>query len=71
MHNELENVLKLKKQILEPDTASYKTAGQAATIEGGRPIPVIMAHDLSPETAAMIAKWPKLSNGENVIEYLE
>jgi adenine deaminase len=27
MQNEIENVLKLKKQTLEPDTASYKTAG--------------------------------------------
>jgi hypothetical protein len=50
MHNELANVLKPKKQTVEPGTASYKTGGQAATIEGGR---------------------PKLSNGENVIEYLE
>jgi imidazolonepropionase-like amidohydrolase len=71
MHNELENVLRLKKQTLEPDTASYKTAGQAATIENGWPIPVILAHDSRPETMAAIAKWPKLSNRENVIEYLE
>jgi imidazolonepropionase-like amidohydrolase len=71
MHNELSNVRKLKKQSLEPDTASYKTAGQAATIENGWPIPVILAHDKRPETAAEIAKWPKLSNHENVVEYLE
>ncbi|KAF1950480.1 hypothetical protein CC80DRAFT_455626 [Byssothecium circinans] len=71
MHNELPNVQKLKKQALEPDTASYKTAGQAATIENGWPIPVITAHDKSPETLAEIAKWPKLSNRENVIEYLD
>ncbi|KAF2682900.1 hypothetical protein K458DRAFT_432326 [Lentithecium fluviatile CBS 122367] len=71
MHNELANVKKLKKQTLEPDTASYKTAGQAATIENGWPIPVIMAHDKSEETLAEIASWPKLSNRENVIEYME
>jgi imidazolonepropionase-like amidohydrolase len=71
MHNELDNVLKLKKQTLEPDTASYKTAGQAATIENGWPIPVILAHDNSPETVAAIAQWPKLSNRENVVQYLE
>ncbi|KAF2643696.1 hypothetical protein P280DRAFT_420010 [Massarina eburnea CBS 473.64] len=71
MQNELENVQKLKKQTLEPDTASYKTAGQSATIENGWPIPVITAHDKSPETLAAIASWPKLSNRENVIEYLE
>jgi N-acetylglucosamine-6-phosphate deacetylase len=41
MHNELANVKKLKKQTMEPDTASYKTAGQAATIENGWPIPVL------------------------------
>ncbi|KAL5117082.1 hypothetical protein ACEQ8H_005041 [Pleosporales sp. CAS-2024a] len=71
MHNELENVLKLKKQTLEPDTAAYKTAGQAATIENGWPIPVILAHDSSPETVAAIAKWPKLTDRESVVEYLE
>jgi imidazolonepropionase-like amidohydrolase len=71
MHNELANVQKLKKQTLEPDTASYKTAGQAATIENGWPIPVITAHDKSEETLAEIATWPKLSNRDNVIEYLE
>jgi imidazolonepropionase-like amidohydrolase len=71
MHNELANVKKLKKQTQEPDTASYKTAGQAATIENGWPIPVITAHDKSEETLAEIATWPKLSNRDNVIEYLE
>ncbi|KAF2732868.1 hypothetical protein EJ04DRAFT_544443 [Polyplosphaeria fusca] len=71
MHNELPNVLKLRKQAQQPDTASYKTAGQAATVENGWPIPVILAHDKRPETAAEIAKWPKLSNRENVVEYLE
>ncbi|KAF2799781.1 hypothetical protein K505DRAFT_370731 [Melanomma pulvis-pyrius CBS 109.77] len=71
MHNELVHIKKLKKQTLEPDTASYKTAGQSATIENGWPIPVITAHDKSEETAAEIAAWPKLTNRENVIAYLE
>ncbi|KAF2260478.1 hypothetical protein CC78DRAFT_523235 [Lojkania enalia] len=71
MHNELANVLKLRKHTQEPDTAAYKTAGQAATIDNGWPIPVITAHDKSEETRAEIATWPKLSNRENVIEYLE
>ncbi|EMD86496.1 hypothetical protein COCC4DRAFT_193933 [Bipolaris maydis ATCC 48331] len=71
MHNELENVLKLRKQTLEPDTASYKTAGQAATIENGWPIPVITAHDKSEETAAAIARWPKLTDHASVINYLD
>lgn len=71
MQNELPNVLKLQKQTQEPDTASYKTAGQAATIENGWPIPVITAHDKSPETAAEIAKWPKLTDQKSVVEYLE
>ena len=71
MQNELANVLKLQKQTLEPDTASYKTAGQAATIENGWPIPVIVAHDKSPETAAAIAEWPKLTDQNSVIDYLE
>ncbi|KAH7346081.1 hypothetical protein BKA66DRAFT_322924 [Pyrenochaeta sp. MPI-SDFR-AT-0127] len=71
MHNEIDNVRLLKKQTLEPDTASYKTAGQAATIENGWPIPVILAHDSSPEVLDAISKWPKLSNRDNVVEYLE
>lgn len=71
MQNELPNVLKLKRQTLEPDTASYKTAGQAATIENGWPIPVIVAHDKSPETLAEIAKWPKLTDRQSVVDYLD
>ncbi|KAH7082543.1 hypothetical protein BKA63DRAFT_133433 [Paraphoma chrysanthemicola] len=71
MSNELDNVLKLKKQTMEPDTAAYKTAGQAATIDNGWPIPVILAYDDSEAVRAEIAKWPKLSNRSNVIEYLE
>jgi imidazolonepropionase-like amidohydrolase len=71
MGNELENVLKLRQQTLEPDTASYKTAGQAATIENGWPIPVITAYDSSPETLAAIATWPKLTDRKSVIEYLD
>jgi imidazolonepropionase-like amidohydrolase len=71
MHNELDNVRKLKKQAQEPDTASYKTAGQAATIENGWPIPVIMAHDKRPETAAEISKWPKLTDHDSVVKYLD
>lgn len=71
MQNELPNVLKLKQQTQEPDTASYKTAGQAATIENGWPIPVIVAHDKSPETLAEIAKWPKLTDRASVVDYLD
>jgi imidazolonepropionase-like amidohydrolase len=71
MQNELPNVLKLKQQALEPDTASYKTAGQAATIENGWPIPVITAHDKSPETLASIATWPKLTDRQSVVDYLD
>lgn len=71
MHNELPNVLKLRKQSQQPDTADYKTAGQAATIENGWPIPVITAHDSSPETLAAISQWPKLTDRNSVIEYLD
>lgn len=71
MHNELANVRKLRAQAAQPDTAAYKTAGQAATIENGWPIPVITAHDKSPETAAEIAKWPKLSCREDVVAYFD
>lgn len=70
MHNEMHNVEKLRKQTLEPDTASFKTACESATIENSWPIPVITAVDKSEETLAAIAKWPKLSTLESVVEYL-
>ncbi|KAF2748347.1 hypothetical protein M011DRAFT_466755 [Sporormia fimetaria CBS 119925] len=71
MANELPNVQKLHKQTKEADTADYKTAGQAATIENGWPIPVITAHDKSEETLREIASWPKLKTREDVVEYLD
>ncbi|KAF2201181.1 hypothetical protein GQ43DRAFT_431844 [Delitschia confertaspora ATCC 74209] len=71
MHNELPHVQKLHQQAKDPDTADYKTAGQAATIENGWPIPVITAVDKSEETARDIAGWPKLTDRENVRAYLE
>jgi imidazolonepropionase-like amidohydrolase len=71
MQNELVNVQKLKKQTQEPDTAGYKTCGQAATIENGWPIPVILAHHDTPEVRAEIATWPKLTDRASVVEYLE
>lgn len=71
MQNEIQYVKKLKEQTKLPDTAHYKTAGQAATIENGWPIPVITAHDKSPETAAEIASWPKLTDRKSVEEYME
>ncbi|CAI6238713.1 unnamed protein product [Periconia digitata] len=71
MHSELEHVQARHKQTLLPNTARYKTAGQSATIENGWPIPVITAHDKSPETAADIATWPKLTDHDSVVAYLD
>jgi imidazolonepropionase-like amidohydrolase len=71
MHNEIQYVKKLREQTKLPDTADFKTTGQSATIENGWPIPVITAHDKSPETAAEIAAWPKLTDRKSVEEYLE
>lgn len=73
MHNELPNVAKLRAQSADhvDNAADYKTAGQAATVENGWPIPVITAHDSSPETMAAIAKWPRLTDRPSVVGYLD
>ena len=71
MHNEAANVRTMRALTKEPDTSDYKTAGISATIENGWPIPVITAHDKSPETLAEIATWPKLTNKQNVEEFLD
>jgi hypothetical protein len=66
-HNEYPSFTHLKKVANEDrkSAADYKCAGVAATIENGWPIPVITAHDKSPETMEMIDKWyPKLKSPE-------
>ena len=53
MHNEWPNVFKLKNQSREEpaDSADFKSCGLAATIENGWPVPVVTAHDKSPEVS--------------------
>lgn len=55
MHNEWPNVFTLRKQSKdEPaDSADFKSCGLAATIENGWPIPVVTAHDKSPEVSTL------------------
>ena len=57
MHNETENVLKLKKFAKDNVTTSadFKAAGVAATVDGGWPIPVVTAHDKSEEVRTPVA----------------
>lgn len=53
MHNEPVNVAKLKKIAREDkDAADFKSAGVAATIDNGWPMPVVTAHDKSPEVSS-------------------
>lgn len=54
MHNEFPNVDKLKKFAAErkSEAADFKSAGLAATIDGGWPVPVVTAHDKSPEVGS-------------------
>lgn len=51
LHNEVDSFLKLKKVAKEDKVscADFKCAGIAATIENGWPVPVILAHNKSPE----------------------
>lgn len=74
MHNEYPSFTHLKKVSAEDrkGCADYKCAGVAATIEGGWPVPVITAHDKSPETLEMIDKWyPKLTSAEDAREFVK
>lgn len=63
MHNEIPNVAKLRQQSKEnpADAADFKTCGISATIENGWPIPVVTAHDKSPEV---------YSRSSNIIHHL-
>ncbi|KIW00054.1 hypothetical protein, variant 3 [Verruconis gallopava] len=73
LHNEYPSFTHLRKVSLEEprSTSAYKCAGVAATIENGWPIPVIVAHDKSPETQAEIDKWyPKLKNAQDAREFV-
>jgi len=56
MHNETVNVHKLKKLAAEKkdEAADFKAAGVAATIDGGWPMPVVIAHDKSEKVRRII-----------------
>ncbi|QDS77108.1 hypothetical protein FKW77_000857 [Venturia effusa] len=75
LHNEVDSFLKIKKVVAEEgfqrEGADFKCAGIAATIENGWPVPVVLAHNKSPEMLAEIAKWPRLCTEEDVKHYLE
>jgi predicted amidohydrolase YtcJ len=51
LHNEVDSFMKLKKVAKgdKVECADFKCAGNAATIENGWPIPVVLAHNKSPE----------------------
>ncbi|TLD29804.1 hypothetical protein E2P81_ATG06098 [Venturia nashicola] len=75
LHNEVDSFLKIKKVAVEDgfkkEGADFKCAGIAATIENGWPVPVVLAHDKSPEMLAEVAKWPRLRTEEDVQIYLK
>jgi dihydroorotase-like cyclic amidohydrolase len=51
LHNEVDSFMLLKRVASEDRVgcADFKCAGIAATIENGWPVPVVLAHDKSPE----------------------
>ena len=51
MHNEWENIVKLRKQIEGGDCADLKTTSFAATIDMGWPMPVVLAHNKDEEVS--------------------
>lgn len=55
LHNEVDSFMKIKRVVaergFEREGADFKCAGNAATIENGWPIPVVLAHDKSPEVS--------------------
>lgn len=58
LHNEVDSFMKIKKAVAEEgfkrEGADFKCAGIAATIENGWPIPVVLAHDKTPEVRTPI-----------------
>ncbi|KAK6953240.1 hypothetical protein Daesc_005540 [Daldinia eschscholtzii] len=71
MHQEAENVSKLRELAADPDAADYKTSSQAATISGGWPAPIISAHHSPDEARAMISSWPNIQNDEDVEVFIK
>jgi dihydroorotase-like cyclic amidohydrolase len=67
MHNEVDSFMKLKKVAKEDkiSCADFKCAGNAATIENGWPIPVVLAHNKSPEVPYPSILPPFHSNDTN------
>ncbi|KAI0379406.1 hypothetical protein F5Y04DRAFT_128564 [Hypomontagnella monticulosa] len=71
MHQEAENIGKLREFAQDPDAADFKTSSQAATVLGGWPAAVITAHDKSEETMATIATWPNIKTKADVEKYIQ
>jgi imidazolonepropionase-like amidohydrolase len=70
MHNEWENIQKLRRQITGGDSADLKTTSFAATIEGGWPAAIVLMHNDTPEVRAEIATWPNLQTADDGKAYV-
>ena len=71
MHNEWQNILKLKEQMKGGDCADLKYTSFAATIDMGWPMPIVLAHNKEEATLAEIATWPKLVTPEDGRKYVQ
>ncbi|KAI1805822.1 hypothetical protein F4811DRAFT_201246 [Daldinia bambusicola] len=70
MHQEAENVSKLRELAADPDAADYKTSSQAATISGGWPEPIIAAHHHPDVVKAMTSSWPDIQGNDDVDAFI-
>lgn len=73
MHNENSNIVTLKAYAARfwDKAADIKAAGVAATIDGGWPIPIVVAHDQSARSIAAISRYPKLRSAEDARLYVK
>ncbi|OTB17651.1 hypothetical protein K445DRAFT_315397 [Daldinia sp. EC12] len=71
MHQEAENLSKLRELAADPDAADYKTSSQAATIAEGWPAPIILAHHSPDKASAMISSWPNIQSDDDAEAFIK
>ncbi|KAL9084201.1 MAG: hypothetical protein Q9165_008187 [Trypethelium subeluteriae] len=71
MGSKTEDILYLKSVANErKDCADIRSAQKAAMVEGGWPVPVLLAFDSSPASLATMKTWPKISGPADADEFV-
>ncbi|CAG7558177.1 unnamed protein product [Fusarium equiseti] len=80
MHNEVEDIMRLKQWVAEPQNkarySDYKYAGIGAVVEGGWPIPVMKKElESVPQGEkvldAIVSAWPKINTGHDAEPFVQ